>query len=69
MIVKPCPFCGWNPLLEPDDFIYPNRDGWEVNCYEYFDSDGNHIAGGCGVTMFANTKEEALDKWNRREDK
>jgi Restriction alleviation protein Lar len=78
--MKPCPFCGLQPDLEDHDTIYPNGTGWyTVNghrgykwakevpqdqwCYSV------HCvttAGGCGAEVSGDSKQEAIDKWNKR---
>lgn len=78
---KPCPFCGKPLDLDDPDTLYPsgiywgNCDGyrvyrrmkdrlptdlpcWEINCAE--------TSGGCGVEINADSREEALAKWNTR---
>lgn len=66
--VKPCPFCGVRPILNDPDFIYPQgrpykqgdtlKQLWSANCDE--------TIGGCGCMVLADSKEEALFKWNTR---
>jgi hypothetical protein len=78
---KPCPFCGHKVDLEEPDTVHPSglyyrvSDGikhyvrfsdrkegdspcWVMNCGE--------IAGGCGVEIHGDSKEEVLGKWDRR---
>ena len=76
--MKPCPFCGEE--VEEDD-IYPTGSGWKdhgdgLRSYHSF----RHVPqeqwcysvhcevtrGGCGVEMSGDTKQEAIDNWNRR---
>ena len=79
-MMKPCPFCGHTVDLEDVDTLYPNGIGWkdrelgrsyhpckevprEQWCYSV------HCvttSGGCGCEMRADTKEEAIEKWNKR---
>lgn len=79
--LKPCPFCGTQPDIEDHDTMYPNGSAWveredcithyvnrnqappenwcySIHCVEH--------AGGCGVEMSGNSKQEAIEKWNRR---
>jgi len=79
--MKHCPFCGHKVDMSDPDTLYPNGTGWsddlftgrsyhsfrevpkEQWCYSI------HCAttsGGCGVEMSADSKEEAIEKWNRR---
>lgn len=51
--LKPCPYCGNYPLLRQD------ASEWRVEC----------IGEGCEClpsTWFYDTKEEAIEAWNRR---
>ena len=60
-----CPFCG-NDMNQqymdsPEETIYPmNRDRtyWNIICQEY--------SGGCGAIVIADSKEECIEKWNKR---
>ncbi len=79
--IEPCPFCGMKVDLEDPDTLYPNGIGWkdreegfrsyhsfrevppEQWCYSIHCVEN---AGGCGVEMSGDTKEEAIEKWNRR---
>lgn len=59
MILKDCPFCG-NDLNTQDhmDTVYPqDREMtlWQVVCQR------------CSATMLGESKEEAIDSWNKRE--
>lgn len=59
--LKPCPFCGFQPVEGDEDFIYPTnreRTVWQAVCYE--------TAGGCGASVLANSPKTALDVWNTR---
>jgi|LauGreDrversion4_2_1035121.scaffolds.fasta_scaffold361812_4 hypothetical protein len=64
MKLKPCPFCG-NDLNQQDfwhETVYPyNRQKtiWSVNCAEE--------VGGCSAQMFADSVEEVVKKWNKRQ--
>lgn len=80
MIVKPCPFCGKKVDLEDHDVLYPSGTGWKQEdgfrsyhrysevpkeqwCYTMHCTSNS---GGCGAEMSGDSKEEALEKWNRR---
>jgi hypothetical protein len=76
----PCPFCGAEIDLSDEDVLYPTgawkthesgfrgylrpndptREGlvWSIHC--------NVIYGGCSAEMSADSKEEVVQKWNRR---
>lgn len=80
--MKDCPFCGHAVDLEDGDTLYPNGIGWkdypDIGIRGYF----NHkevpkeqlcwsihcptTAGGCGVEISADSRQEAIDKWNTR---
>jgi len=82
--LKPCPFCGAQPDLEDCDTMYPNGVAWveredgivhyvnrnqappenwcySIHCVEH--------AGGGDAEMSGNSKQEAIEKWNRRSSK
>ena len=77
----PCPFCGKGVDLEDEDTLYPSgvywreTDGmrhyirhkdrkqddgivWDIHCPE--------VSGGCGAEISADSKQEAINAWNRR---
>ena len=59
--LQACPFCGFQPLLSDPDCLYPanrERTVWSVHCYQ--------SGGGCGASSLAGSKQDAIDKWNRR---
>lgn len=78
--MKDCPFCGHVVDLEDADTLYPNGTGWKtrgelVGYCSYRDVPREQwcwsmhcptTAGGCGVEMSADSKQEAIDKWNLR---
>ena len=79
--IKDCPFCGHKVDLEDPDTLYPNGNGWKIlsngrkGYYSFRDVPKEQwcyslhcvtTTGGCGVEMSANTKEEAIERWNRR---
>ena len=56
--LKPCPFCGKDPVLEPmswpdTDYIV-KCDNWKCDMI---------------VSTFENTKEVVIKKWNNRKEK
>lgn len=76
--ILPCPFCG-SEIQEED--VYPTGTGWRLReselkeyvsfrevpreqwCYSVNCLPCN---GGCGAEMHADTKEEAIENWNKR---
>lgn len=79
--MKPCPFCGHEVDLEEEDTLYPSGYGWKDR-EEGFRSYHRYTevpreqwcwsmhcpttAGGCGVELSADSKQECIDAWNRR---
>jgi hypothetical protein len=80
---KPCPFCGTEIDINDPDTLYRNGIGWTVTrghthyvsanqappeqqCYMIC---CNTIYGGCGAEINADSKEEAINKWNTRRPK
>lgn len=80
--LKPCPFCGLQSHQDWDDTLYPSGIGWkedvdsfrhylgrlkfaqwEGTCYKLTCAE---TYGGCGASLVADSKEEVIDKWNRR---
>jgi hypothetical protein len=79
--MKPCPFCGHPVDLDDPDTLYPTGTGWKIRAkgfksYHSFREVPKEqwcysmhcptTAGGCGVEMSGDTKEEAIEKWNKR---
>lgn len=78
----PCPFCGMAVDLEDHDTLYPSGCGWkfddglQMRTYHNFREVpkeqwcyGMHCptcAGGCGAEIHGDSREEALEKWNKR---
>lgn len=80
-LFKPCPFCGKIPEDDDEDAVHPSHGwldidseirvyksvfevppeqwGYVVNCVEHH--------GGCGASISGDSKQEAIDKWNRRD--
>lgn len=56
----PCPFCGFKPDPDYADCIYPvgKSELLQLVCYE--------CAGGCGATVYGNTRAQCISTWNRR---
>jgi hypothetical protein len=78
--MKPCPFCGHKVDLENPDTLYEDGWGWlEVNGLRSYHRIG-HVpdgqecyamhcpisAGGCGAEISGDSKQEAIEKWNKR---
>jgi len=81
--IMPCPFCGKKIDLSDMDTLYPSglywvddvrgirhylssaqrteysHPVWSLNCAE--------VSGGCGAELCGDTKDEVLEKWNRRQ--
>lgn len=61
--LKPCPFCGGEAVihtcceLENDNLAFVYKDKFVIHCFEC------HI-----TTLPFETKEEAIEAWNRRAD-
>lgn len=80
--MKPCPFCGMKVDMEDYDTLYPSGTGWEYNeelgmrTYHSFREVPKEqwcytmhcvtTAGGCGAEMPGDSRDEAIEKWNRR---
>lgn len=78
--MKDCPFCGMPVDLEDPDVLYPNGTGWKIRgdlrSYHHFrevppeqwcySMHCTTTSGGCGAEISGDSKEEAVEKWNRR---
>jgi hypothetical protein len=77
--MKDCPFCGKKVDLDDPDTLYPNGIGWKFNeelqCRTYHKFSevpkeqwcySLHCSVGCGVEMHGDTREEAIERWNKR---
>lgn len=79
--MKDCPFCGHHVDLEDPDVLYPNGTGWKIRSdglrsYHHFrevppdqwcySMHCPTTSGGCGAEISGDSKEEAVEKWNRR---
>lgn len=78
--LKPCPFCGKSPDLSDPDTLHPSGTAWkphgnirvycsfrnipqeqwcwQINCPPHMD--------GCGAELHADSRQEVIDRWNRR---
>ena len=79
--MKPCPFCGKEVDMENGDTLYPSGVGWKLHpsgmrsYHSYKEVPKEQwcwsmhcveTAGGCGAEVSGDTKQETIDKWNRR---
>lgn len=82
MEAKACPFCGMKIDVNDPDLVYPSGIGWkddDIDGYRYYVSHRevpkeqwcynvvcqSHY-GGCGASITGDSKEEAIEKWNKR---
>ena len=79
---EPCPFCGKKVDMEDHDTLYPSGSGWKDNeelqirtYHRAFEVPKEQWcwamhcpmqSGGCGAEMHGDSREEVLEKWNRR---
>lgn len=82
--MKPCPFCGMKLDPEDVDTVYPSGVGWkedETELYRYYVSSREvpkeqwcykvvcqEHYGGCNASITGDSKEEAIEKWNKRSE-
>lgn len=59
-ILKPCPFCGWD-IGDNQPFITEKEVG-----HDLYSSVHAIQCDECGVMMYGETREEVIEKWNRR---
>lgn len=78
--MKPCPFCGKEVDLDDPDTLHPNGFGWKdrngiISYHSFRDVPKEQwcyslkcviTSGGCGAEISADSKQEAIDKWNTR---
>jgi hypothetical protein len=79
--MKPCPFCGHAVDLDDPDTLYPNGTGWRINRLGYktyvdfkdvpqeqwcYNIHCVTTSGGCDASISGDSKQECIDKWNRR---
>ena len=57
--MKPCPFCGKEPMIEPSMCGPVGMKGSRIVCVNY---------SGCQAAphVYGDTLEEAIERWNRR---
>lgn len=69
--LKPCPHCGkTESLIVGTDEEFGEvgfGEYYQVCCSAYMDFSSGRNDGGCGASSgYAATREEAIEKWNRR---
>ena len=79
--MKDCPFCGHKVDMDDPDTLYPNGIGWRahedgfITYHHFLDVPKEQwcysmhcveTSGGCGAKITANSKDECIQKWNRR---
>ncbi|MGN1130863.1 MAG: Lar family restriction alleviation protein [Ruminococcus sp.] len=60
--LKPCPFCGSIPIINeipPHKHFLVDMPDYEGACF---------VECSCSCAITADTREEAIEKWNRRAD-
>jgi hypothetical protein len=64
--LKPCPFCGYEPLVSSYEYHLPSGavygTQWKVECMD------DNCPAQPVVDWHYFTREEAVDAWNRRAD-
>lgn len=65
--MKPCPFCG--KKIDPDGFVYGVHYNelskvWLFNHFCHKFTEGLDVT----LTVYGDTKEEVIERWNSRED-
>lgn len=78
--LKSCPFCG-HVIYDIQDALHPTGRGWRVDddIRHYLPAKESHRfhgevwslnclenEGGCGVEMNGDSREEVIEKWQRR---
>jgi hypothetical protein len=76
--LKPCPFCGRKKDIEDYDTLYPSGMYWIekdlVRSYVTFNKRSeNHspcwqVSCACGASLNADSREEAIENWNKRNE-
>lgn len=78
--MKPCPFCGNAVDIDDGDTLYPNGTGWRDNTFGRSYHSFREVpkeqwcwsvhctttSGGCGCEMSGDTRQEAINNWNKR---
>lgn len=83
IILKDCPLCGKQPDLQDGDTLYPINIFWKDTPDGRMYGSRNTLelpqgqswtmhcpvtAGGCGMEISGDSKQETIDAWNRRPD-
>ena len=79
--MKDCPFCSKTPDLDEPETVHPSGIYWRLtefgreyisrnaitrDCFPCWVFNCVESAGGCGAEISGDSKEEVLEKWNRR---
>jgi Lar family restriction alleviation protein len=64
--LKPCPFCGKTPytMISGNE----NRVEIEIGCNKCYFRLNGYLVIGANFNIFDESKNELIDKWNRRAD-